>query len=462
MGYAQHGVGYHGDPRPLLHGHRARHARDAQRDVRVLLQSTSGAASFTGATRAGGARLDPRARPTASRARRRPVELLGRAGSGWRRSPRRCASTGAGPADARRPRRQRPHERRLPRRARVPAGRVRRRQRRSTPSRARRLRQGRRRRSSRPPRGRSRRSRPRPSPRAPTRSRPPRAAPASTSTPTPARRSTAASAPSSRRPTGRRRDRAASSSPTTASRSPRTSSRPRAGAPRTSRTRARHRAEPWLRSVDDQYDSVSPRAPLGPDHDGLTRRRRKLRRARQGPLPRHQGRQARRLAARSWPPTSSARAAARASTARRCARASASSTPGPTSPRSTPGGRRRRSRAAAGGPGADRRRVTGLPRHGAAPAASRTGGLRGRIVPGRTRPGADDRTPRRARLGRGRDSAGMRRGGRYERDGDGRRARPRPAEATSGRAQRPHLLEPYGAVRAERPVRVVRDLHGWP
>ena len=54
--------------------------------------------------------------------------------------------------------------------------------------------------------------------------------------------------------------RAGRSSPTRASRSSRTSSRPRAGAPSRSRTRRSATSrKPWLKSVEDPYDDVSPR-----------------------------------------------------------------------------------------------------------------------------------------------------------------------------------------------------------
>ena len=44
--------------------------------------------------------------------------------------------------------------------------------------------------------------------------------------------------------------------------------------------------QPWLRSVEDEYDDVSPAPPLGPDPDVDGERGREAARARQGPLPR--------------------------------------------------------------------------------------------------------------------------------------------------------------------------------
>ena len=116
------------------------------------------------------------------------------------------------------------------------------------------------------PRGRPRRCRRRPSPRAPTRSRRTSPARASTTTPTRARRSTTAMRaeyPSTDAAVAR--DGAARSSPTRASRSSRTSSPPPAGAPRTSRTpSSAPTRKPWLKSVEDPYDSESPRHRWGP------------------------------------------------------------------------------------------------------------------------------------------------------------------------------------------------------
>ena len=54
---------------------------------------------------------------------------------------------------------------------------------------------------------------------------------------------------------------------------------------------------PWLKSVRDKYDSVSPRHRWGPIRMGRATAGAKLSRAGQGALPRHQGRQARPLAA---------------------------------------------------------------------------------------------------------------------------------------------------------------------
>ena len=106
------------------------------------------------------------------------------------------------------------------------------------------------------------------------------AARASTSTPTRARRSTAASPPRRRPPTRPSPPRAARSSPTTASRSSPTSSRPRAGAPRTSRTRSSAaEPQPWLKSVEDPYDDVSPKHRWGPIRMTLPQRRRQARAA---------------------------------------------------------------------------------------------------------------------------------------------------------------------------------------
>ena len=91
--------------------------------------------------------------------------------------------------------------------------------------------------------------------------------------------------------------------------------------------------KPWLKSVEDEFDSVSPR------HRWSTKLTmasadRKLRRARPGLLQGHPRDQARRVAADHEPPRSWARAGRRRPTARRCGRGSACSTPGRTSRRS--------------------------------------------------------------------------------------------------------------------------------
>ena len=98
---------------------------------------------------------------------------------------------------------------------------------------------------------------------------------------------------------------------------------------------------PWLQSVEDEFDNVSPRhrwttkltMALGGDEARL---------ARPGLVQGHQGDQARRVAADRVAPRSSARAAARRSTARRCARGSGCSTRGRTSRRSRARPSRRR------------------------------------------------------------------------------------------------------------------------
>ena len=113
--------------------------------------------------------------------------------------------------------------------------------------------------------------------------------------------------------------------------------------------------KPWLKSVKDPYDSVSPQAPLGPDQDdarpaparklgGLVKGRFKgVKVVRRGESPRI-------VAADVIGSGGRTRV-----TAPRCARASASTTRGPTSPRSA---RARRSR---------RRRSQHRRRHAAAP-----------------------------------------------------------------------------------------------
>ena len=163
------------------------------------------------------------------------------------------------PAGAR-PQRQRRRRRALPRQPggpRLVAGRRVGDQR----DRHRRLRPRRRRRRDAVAAGRRRRCARRPSPRARTRWRRARTATASTSTPTRARRSTTGS-PARRADDrrGRRRDRRARSSPTPASRSSPTTSRPRAGARRTSRTSSSApRRRRTSMSVEDPYDDASPR-----------------------------------------------------------------------------------------------------------------------------------------------------------------------------------------------------------
>ena len=140
-GFALHGVGYRDI---LAHYYTGTTVGtvDTGREVRVLLQSPRGNASFTGATLAGDRRLDP-ARTYQARGRGDVVDLPvgARAPAGDVR--RAAARQRPEPADAARPRRQRPRERHLPRGARVPTGPLRRRQRGQRRG-ARRLRAGRR------------------------------------------------------------------------------------------------------------------------------------------------------------------------------------------------------------------------------------------------------------------------------------------------------------------------------
>ena len=89
-------------------------------------------------------------------------------------------------------------------------------------------------------------------------------APTSTSTPTRAARSTAASRPRSRRRPRPSRRPPARCSCTRARSRRRSSSRPRAGAPPTSRTSASGPPVPYLVSVPDPYDTISPLPQLGP------------------------------------------------------------------------------------------------------------------------------------------------------------------------------------------------------
>ena len=174
--------------------------------------------------------------------------------------------------------------------------------------------------------------------------------------------------------------------------------------------------------VEDKYDSVSPRHRWGP-----IRMSRAERRAPSWPVcvkgrfRGHQGRPARPLAARSWPPTSSARAGARASTARRSARGSASSTAGPASRAITDGhgAVRRRSRPARRRPRRTRRR-----RDHAAAARSRPASAR---WPGCAAPCSPHSRGATVTLER-------RDGGRWVRDRHGARRRGRPLPR--GRAAR--------------------------
>ena len=121
--------------------------------------------------------------------------------------------------------------------------------------------------------------------------------------------------------------------------------------------------QPWLRSVEDPYDDVSPRHRWKPVRMTLGAAGAQAERPRQGLLPRHQGRQARHVAAGRDRRRRRHARHARASPARRCAPASASTTRGRTSPRSPPGRPRRPSR-----PRPTSRRS---PRPARAPAASR-------------------------------------------------------------------------------------------
>ena len=122
-GLRQAGRGLPRDPRPLLHGHRARRGSSRAATVRVLLQSTSGAALVHGRR----ARRRAHARPGQDLPRRAPHVRPGRPAARATRqassapTPPRCAIDGGAGGDRAQGRAlQRPHERRLPRRARVP------------------------------------------------------------------------------------------------------------------------------------------------------------------------------------------------------------------------------------------------------------------------------------------------------------------------------------------------------
>ena len=96
MGYASHGWDY---KRILAHYYTgtALGVLNEPRDVRVLLQSTSGSASFSGATRAGGRRAVAGQDLPRARARRRPGAAAQRARALARdRRRRRCARPGPG------------------------------------------------------------------------------------------------------------------------------------------------------------------------------------------------------------------------------------------------------------------------------------------------------------------------------------------------------------------------------
>ena len=229
-------LGLQADPRATTTAGTELGVLNEPRDVRVLLQSTSGSASFSGASQAGSraavARQDllrarARRRPGAAAQRARPLAatvpaplrvtgpglltLRGRAGNGRTDGTYRGALEFRGGDVRRRQRDQRAAGRRV-RQGRDPArvaGLV----------------------ADRGAQGAGRRG-------AHLRAHDVEgAAPASSTTPTRARRSTAARARSSRRRTPLPTRPPGSSSPTTARRCRRTSSRPRAGAPRTSRTR---------------------------------------------------------------------------------------------------------------------------------------------------------------------------------------------------------------------------------
>ena len=206
--------------------------------------------------------------------------------------------------------------------------------------------------------------------RAPTRSRPPRAT-ASTTTPTRARRSTAASRSSARRPTRRSPRRAAQvvtyqGKPvvtyffsTSGGRTENVENTPLGTEPR-----------PWLQSVDDPYDDVSPRHRWTDAADAWRRPASKLGGLVQGPFG-ASGCSARRLAAdHGRRGRRLARAHAR-STARRCAPSSGSSTRGRTS---------RRSAASGAAPTALRRRAEAAAAVRDGRAARRSACLRGTVI----------------------------------------------------------------------------------
>ena len=135
--------------------------------------------------------------------------------------------------------------------------------------------------------------------------------------------------------------------------------------------------QPWLQVGRGRVRQRLAAPPLGPDPDDATRSARaKLGGARARALQGHQGDHARRARRGSSPPTSSARAGARASTARRCARASACTTRGRTSRRSRRARRRSRCR---------RTTATAAARRPWSRARRRSPALAGRVVPARAR-----------------------------------------------------------------------------
>ena len=160
--------------------------------------------------------------------------------------------------------------------------------------------------------------------------------------------------------------------------------------------------QPWLKSVEDQYDERLAEAPLGPDPDELRDApARKLRGLVKGRFRGIKVVAARLLAARRRRRRHRLGRAARASTGRRCARASASTTRGRTSRRSRRAQPRRRPTPDPETGGARRRSSSRVPT---------IGGLAGRVLPARTgAPRAGPASHRRA-LGHGRlDSAAAQR-----------------------------------------------------
>ena len=264
MGYAAHGWDYKRDPRPLLHGH-ASSACSTSRATCACCCSRRAAPPRSPARRAPAGASSRPARPTRVRGRAGgQVAAAQRARARDRHVRRAAAGDRAGPADAEGPRRQRAHDGAYRGALEFRAGHVRRHQR-DQRGRRRRLRAGRRPArvagvvADRGAQGAGRR-------RAHVRADDlARAAPASSTTRTRARRSTAARAPSSRRPTRRRQ--------ATAGQLVTYQGPPVAdllllhlGRPHGERReqRARHEPQPWLRSVEDEYDNVSPKHRWGP------------------------------------------------------------------------------------------------------------------------------------------------------------------------------------------------------
>ena len=257
-------LGLQADPRPLLHGHGARHAQRRRARCASCCSPRAAARRSPAPRRAAGRPLSPNKTYVVRGRAGGQVQLTNRSGRVLATVPAPLRATGPAAAHAQGARRQRARERDLPRRARVPRRHVRRDQRDQRRRRGR-LRAGRRAArvallvADRGAQGAGRRG-------AHLRAHDDaRAATASTTTPTRARRSTAARPSRSRPRTRRPRRPPASSSPTR-------------GAPvatyffstsggRTEdveNTSLGDTPQPWLKSVVDEFDSVSPRHRWGP------------------------------------------------------------------------------------------------------------------------------------------------------------------------------------------------------